>query len=1392
MKKILLAIFLLVSGVAFSQPGVVIADHLNTIGVASYPTHLDSLQRGGFRVVSTIVERNAITSLRRKVGMWVYVTDSLKIYSLAGGITNSDWSELSLGSASSADSVSQSWISDWRRNNNAQAQSLGLVYHDDNKQIIRTPRPYATIHGLIYAKGKIWGSDMWSPPHVYRFNNPDDLADIDTITLDASAYDPDSSDYQDARDIVYVNGKDKVYTVANNEGNGLGESYVIEIDPVTMAQTIIDTIQTDYNEIQSLCTDGINTLYLVDGGNPGRVHKINLTTYVRTSAYISGSNFMHAIRYDGTYLYVTARSGTKKVYKIDPATLTVVVSATLTNSTTTDDFAIAGDYLWIANESNTTLAKVKKADLSETIITTGITATGSFGTFFYGSYIWACFNSHPQGTILRLNPETNEQYKFLLDTLFDQPNEIVTDGSRLFINNYYDTLSPGGSANLHGALIRYAIPTMTYVSGGSAVTASNGLTKTVNDIALGGTFLQNTTIFGLGSYYFRLKNGGDTYFSIDKPSNQYAIGDISGSNNGTALTIEDGSNLSYIKNGALTMKFGINNQTPTVALDVVGEGLFTGDVTVPADAYNATTWNGNNEVPTKDAIRDKIETLGSYYNSNVGSGYRWVIPNTNNIKTFTATNGLTPDSATTNQIGIKLGGTLTVNTTIAQAGFNLDVTNSATNSYVRIRPTNFNSYQESNGGFLFSEIWWAALNPYFQNVDSNYNQIIQFGSGVLHLGNQHATASGAPTSSIEIWGDSLGIKPFLGKLWIDSVRTGTNENTLLAWKQGGTDQGKVAYITIGSGLDLTAGVLTATGGGGFTNLTQFVSQTAWRAFYSDGSGDVQEQAFGTSGKVWTSTGTTSVPTWQDIPAASLTKGVTTISSSATYRVLYDSAGILSNNAAFKYDPPTGELSTTSINVNGIGTISAACCGTLVISSTANTLLSVAGVYYPQQISATGTFFSNTPYIGGQTASATIEVDGGAIFNTFSTSAGDVTINTATKTILFSDASEDEIRIGTSSDAGDFLLQVSGSSSTKYEFLYQSNQVSRAIGQFQNLHASGFVSFDFLDNSSVRAGGMGYANPSASSLPNKFFVFTNSKDLIFSIDNTSTASLTINGSTGVATFLSDVIVPDEVYDATAWNGSLEVPTKNAVRDKIESLSGGVSDGDKGDITVSSSGAVWTIDNDVVTYAKMQNISATNRVMGRITGGSGDMEELTGTQATSLLDVFSTSAKGLVPVASGGSTTTQFLRKDGTWVVPTGTVYTGGIGIDITSEVVSIKGWDAWDNFTTNTTTTSVTTLGTISTPSGTRGVLVVTLIGIETGNNSKGLTGKKFVHWKNDSGTVTVLQIVDEQPDYRETWTTATWTVDASGGDLRIRVTADSVSSTDWNAQYQLKYNAYSL
>lgn len=78
------------------------------------------------------------------------------------------------------------------------------------------------------------------------------------------------------------------------------------------------------------------------------------------------------------------------------------------------------------------------------------------------------------------------------------------------------------------------------------------------------------------------------------------------------------------------------------------------------------------------------------------------------------------------------------------------------------------------------------------------------------------------------------------------------------------------------------------------------------------------------------------------------------------------------------------------------------------------------------------------------------------------------------------------------------------------------------------------------------------------------------------------------------------------------------------------SSGVTDGDKGDITVSASGATWTIDSNAVSNAKLAQV-ATATFKGRTTAGTGNVEDLTATQATAILDEATTSLKGLMSAA-----------------------------------------------------------------------------------------------------------------------------------------------------------------
>lgn len=156
--------------------------------------------------------------------------------------------------------------------------------------------------------------------------------------------------------------------------------------------------------------------------------------------------------------------------------------------------------------------------------------------------------------------------------------------------------------------------------------------------------------------------------------------------------------------------------------------------------------------------------------------------------------------------------------------------------------------------------------------------------------------------------------------------------------------------------------------------------------------------------------------------------------------------------------------------------------------------------------------------------------------------------------------------------------------------------------------------------------------------------------------TSAGALATTIAAGAVTLakMANMATASVFYRKTAGTGAPEVQTLATLKTDLGLT--GTNSGDQtitltGDVTGSGTGSfASTIAARAVTYAKMQAVSATSRILGRITAGSGDVEELTGTQATTLLDTFTTSLKGVVPASGGG--TSNFLRADGTWALPSG--------------------------------------------------------------------------------------------------------------------------------------------
>lgn len=150
----------------------------------------------------------------------------------------------------------------------------------------------------------------------------------------------------------------------------------------------------------------------------------------------------------------------------------------------------------------------------------------------------------------------------------------------------------------------------------------------------------------------------------------------------------------------------LENNTSSKSLKLLNSGLLTynGQMTVSDDAYDATDWNGNLEVPTKNAVRDKIESMGSggTIDTSITDGSTNAVEN-NAIFDALA---LKADASSLSSYLLKSGGTMT-------------------------GQINFGGYNTNNIGSLFlnNSVLPAVVTDASINANAGYNAIKSISSG---------------------------------------------------------------------------------------------------------------------------------------------------------------------------------------------------------------------------------------------------------------------------------------------------------------------------------------------------------------------------------------------------------------------------------------------------------------------------------------------------------------------------------------------------------------------------------------------------------------------------------------------------------------------------------------
>lgn len=418
-----------------------------------------------------------------------------------------------------------------------------------------------------------------------------------------------------------------------------------------------------------------------------------------------------------------------------------------------------------------------------------------------------------------------------------------------FIPNY---ASSDGFIVVSGTPANYT--TLKFISGGSSILGTIGLLNPGDGVheefAISPT--QNNTYLGL--------HGAVRFLGIPNATTPDSLVTITGDSiTRTAFSIFTTQYFNANIGAGFRLAVPGTNNIKTLFSNVTGAWD-------SASNANALTFKVDTTVMATRAYANNL--LATYFNSNVGSGFRIAIPNTNNIKTLLSGYALTWDSATSNSNKISIDTTLMATRAYVGAAGGAGTVSSV-------------SFNNANG---FGGSWSNPTTTPQLTLTTTITGVLK-GNG---------TAISAATVGTDY---SVGTSALATGLLKSTTTTGA-----LSIAVANTDYVTPSVTTLSSlisvGTMTTGSISTGFIVRGVT--ITLGSDASFDTYYRSAGGVLTRLANGTTGQVLTAT-TGAAPSWQAV-AATLTINSSLINSGTSGRILFQNASNqVSQNANLFFD-----------------------------------------------------------------------------------------------------------------------------------------------------------------------------------------------------------------------------------------------------------------------------------------------------------------------------------------------------------------------------------------------------------------------------------------------------------------------------------------------------------